>query len=432
MMWFFYAETLLIDRKIDLQLKIDGKVPGTLVGDPSKLSQILLNLLGNSIKFVEEGFIRLEINLKEVVDDRYNLEFKVQDTGIGMSKEQLTNIFQCFKQADAYTASKYGGTGLGLCIVKELVEKQGGEISAESHLGTGSTFKFTIPYKKGTSKNIPKQSLSTINTLKGKELLKGTGILVFEDNQMNQHLIQEQLTKWGCKVFVTSNADKGLGILKSQRIDLILMDLKMPDLNGFQISDMIRTDNKINQVPIIAVSADFTAKDEENCIAFGINDFLLKPYTLDELMKKLLKAKSNTSLSSDSKRLLSTQVITGKSSTKIDLQEVLDDCCGEMSVMEELIRLFKQNVYEFIGSVKINLKQGNLKEIGFAAHKLKAGLKMLKLEKLAELMVDMQATCEDEDELKVRSMYQDFLKYYPEYEAQIEKAFVELKKEKGN
>lgn len=425
----FLSQTLLVDRNIDLQLKIDSGIPGTLIGDPSKLSQILLNLLGNAIKFVEKGYIRLKVSLVKRDKEYYTLEFSVTDTGIGMSKEQLGDIFKCFKQADRHIYPKYGGTGLGLCIVKELVERQGGEISAESILGEGSTFKFTMPLKKGSSHNIPKQTLSTVTGLKGKELLNGTKILVFEDNIMNQHLIKEQLDKWGCRVYVTSNADKGLGILRTQQIDMILMDLKMPGLNGFQITELIRGDRHFEQVPIIAVSADFTAKDEENCIATGINDFLLKPYTLDELLKKLLKAKKHTGLPKESKALLKTGVITGNPATTVDLQGVLVDCCGEISVLEELIRLFKQNVYEFIGSVKIDLKQKNLKEIGFAAHKLKAGLKMLQLERLVDIMIQMQASSEAQDEIKLRALFETFLQQYPEYEKNIDSTFAEIKKQ---
>ncbi|KAA2216909.1 hybrid sensor histidine kinase/response regulator [Maribacter flavus] len=427
----FLSQTLLVDKNIDLQLKIDSGIPGTLIGDPSKLSQILLNLLGNAIKFVEKGYIRLEVSLLKQDEEEYILEFSVADTGIGMSKEQLGDIFKCFKQADRHIYPKYGGTGLGLCIVRELVERQGGEISAESIMGEGSTFKFTMPLKKGSSQNIRKQTLSTVTGFKGKELLNGTKILVFEDNTMNQHLIKEQLDKWGCRVYVTSNADKGLGILRTQQIDIVLMDLKMPGLNGFQITELIRGDKYLEKVPIIAVSADFTAKDEENCIATGINDFLLKPYTLDELLKKLLKAKKQ-GLPKESKALLKTGVITGNPATTVNLQGVLADCCGEIVVLEELIRLFKQNVYEFIGSVKIDLKQNKLKEIGFAAHKLKAGLKMLQLEKLVDIMIQMQASTEALDEIKLRALFETFLQQYPEYEKQIDSAFAQIKKQSNS
>lgn len=424
----FLCQTLLVDRNIDFQLKIDNNIPGTLVGDPSKLSQVLLNILGNAVKFVEKGHIRMEIKKAEKKLEGVPLEFVIEDSGIGMSKEQLRDIFKCFKQGDKETYSKYGGTGLGLCIVKEIIEKQGGWITAESEIGVGSTFKFALTFKKGASKNIPKSSLDTIHTQKGRDLLNGTRILVFEDNLMNQHLIQEQLNKWGCRVFVTSNADKGLGILKTQAIDLILMDLKMPDVNGFQLSTMIRANSQIKQVPIIAVSADFTAQDQENCIASGINDFLLKPYTLDELLKKLIKAKRQASFTEETKALLDTAVISRKKKDTVDMASVLKDCCGEVDVLEELIRLFKQNVYEFIGTTKIGLQQDTLEDVGFAAHKLKAGLRMLKLEGLADMMVAIQTSCERQEAIKIRSMFEDFLKSYPEYEKEIDSAFEEIKK----
>ncbi|RRQ48318.1 response regulator [Maribacter algicola] len=426
----FLCQTLLVDRNVDLQLKIDAKVPGILVGDPSRLSQILLNLMGNAIKFVEKGFIRLGITLLEQDQEDFKLQFSVEDSGIGMSKEQLGDVFKCFKQANGNIYQKYGGTGLGLCIVKELVERQGGEISVESFLGKGSTFKFTIPYRKGNSKNIPLKSSGKVTAVKGKEVLNGTKILVFEDNPLNQHLIKEQLDKWGCRVYVTSNVDNGLGILRTQQIDLILMDLKMPGLNGFQITEIIRGDAHMEQVPIIAVSADYTATDEEKCIASGINDFLLKPYTLDELLKKLLKAINQTALSKNSKDLLRRSVITGKASAAVDLLGVLEDCCGEISVLEELIRLFKQNVYEFIGTVKINIKQNNLKEIGFAAHKLKAGIKMLQLENLVSIVMDMQTYSEEGNEIKLRALFDEFLIRYPKYEKEIDTSLSILKTQK--
>lgn len=422
----FLCQTLIIDKNVDLKLEVDKKIPTTLVGDPSKLSQILLNLLGNSVKFVEKGFIKLKVEVLEQSKGDYVLLFNIEDTGIGISEEQLANIFQSFKQADRNTYYKYGGTGLGLSIVKELVEKQGGSINVTSKLGEGTSFKFTIPFAKGNLKNIPKTHRYNVNVKKGKELLNGTKILVFEDNKMNQHLIKEQLKRWGCKVFVTSEADNGIGILKTQSIDLILMDLKMPNMSGFEVSQKIRSDKTINQVPIIAISADFTAQDEENCITSGINDFLLKPYTLNELLVKMLKGKNERSLSKDSIALLKKEPIT-KSEKTLDLNGVLKDCCGEISVLEELIRLFKQNVYEFIGTVKIGLSHNNLDEIGLSAHKLKAGLTMLRLNDLTQMMVDMQENCKKENKEEVSNLFDMFLKYYPQSEKLINRSLEEIK-----
>ncbi|MGB3149407.1 MAG: ATP-binding protein [Maribacter sp.] len=425
----FLCKTLIVDKNVDLRATIDPKIPHTLVGDPSRLSQILLNLLGNAIKFVEKGHIELTINLKEKKGNTHVLDFKVTDTGIGISKSQLENIFESYKQAEKTTFSNYGGSGLGLSIVKEIIEKQGGQIDVISEVGKGTTFHFTIPFEKGSHLNIPKKTINTINVQKGKELLRGTRLLVFEDNLLNQHLISEQLHKWGCKVYVTADAQKGFHILQTQAIDLVLMDLKMPNMSGFEVAEKIRLNgNKnISGVPIIAISADFTAKDQEFCLVSGIDDFILKPYTLDELLLKVLKHKKEKALTEDSKNLLKQKTISVKQSSLIDLNRVFEDCFGEIEMLMELVRLFKQNVFEFIGSVKINLAHNNLKEVSLAAHKLKAGLAMMKAGHLRELIIAIETSCKNNDKSETSRLYEEFLVAYPKNEKAIDRELVILK-----
>lgn len=428
----FLCKTLILDKNVHLQATIDPEIPHTLLGDPSKLSQILLNLMGNAIKFVEKGHIKLTIDFKQKKGKDYVLNFKVADTGIGISKLQLKTIFESYKQADSSTYSKYGGSGLGLSIVKEIIEKQGGHIDVKSELGVGTTFQFTIPFEKGNELNIPKKVTTSINVNKGKELLRGTRFLVFEDNLLNQHLISEQLNKWGCKVYVTADAKKGLGILKSQSIDIVLMDLKMPGMSGFEITKTIRSieNSYINSVPIIAISADFTARDQESCVTSGIDDFILKPYTLDELLLKTLKQKKEKALTADSKALLKRNTIIVKQPIDINLDKVFEDCFGEIEILTELIRLFKQNVFEFIGAVKINLKNNNLKEVSLSAHKLKAGLAMINACHLRSLIVSIEASCKNNDDMEVARLYHEFLNAYPDNEKVINQQLAELKKNK--
>lgn len=425
----FLCTTLIVDKNVDLKATIDPKIPQTLVGDPSKLSQILLNLLGNAIKFVEKGHIKLTIQLKEKKGNNFILAFSVADTGIGISKSQLENIFESYKQADSNTFTNYGGSGLGLSIVKEIIEKQGGHIQVTSVLGTGTTFQFTVPFEKGNHFNIPKKAINTINVQKGKELLHGTRLLVFEDNLLNQHLISEQLNKWGCKVYVTADAQKGFHILKTQSIDLVLMDLKMPDMSGFEVTEKIRNSSghSINSVPIIAISADFTAQDQENCVASGIDDFILKPYTLDELLLKVLKHKKEKALTESSKTLLKQQTISAKKSTVINLNKVFEDCFGEIEMLTELVRLFKQNVFEFIGAVKISLANDDLKEVSLAAHKLKAGLAMMKADHLRNLIIEIESNCKSNNKTEVVRLYDEFLEAYPENEVAMDRELAKLK-----
>lgn len=426
----FLCQTLIVDKSVSLKVFIAPSVPKVLLGDPSKLSQVLLNLLGNAIKFVEKGNIKLDVALNALKQDDYLLQFTVADTGIGMSKEQLDIVFDSYQQADKGTFKKYGGTGLGLSIVKEIIIKQGGSIQVKSSLGEGTTFEFSIPFKKGNVHNIPKNKPKTISATQGRKLLGGTAILVFEDNELNQHLIGEQLRKWDCDVHVTSSVIKGISLLKTQHIDVILMDLKMPEMNGFDVSRRIRAleDNKISQTPIIAFSADFTADDQERCYAAGINDFLLKPYTLNELMIKLLKRKKERNLTQATLQLLKQETIVAKESDQVDLSLVLKECYGEIDMLEELIRLFKQNVLEFIGAVRIGISNDNFETIYAAAHKLKAGLALMNTNDLKQLINGIEGSCKNHEMSSLKGFFKQFLSLYPKKEALIDTAFENLKK----
>lgn len=426
----FLCQTLIVDKSVNLKIDIAPTVPKILIGDPSKLSQILLNLLGNSIKFVEKGNIKLSVDLKEQKTETYMLQFSVQDTGIGIPNEQLGHIFESYKQAEINTFQKYGGSGLGLSIVKEIIEKQGGTITVSSKLGVGTTFDFFIPFCRGSLRNIPQSQPESISTLKGKKLLGGTKILIFEDNKLNQHLISEQLNKWNCITYVTENQKEGLAILKTKEIDVVLMDLKMPEMSGFEISSSIRSlnDKKLSQIPIIALSADFTSQDKERCYEAGINDFLLKPYTLNELMIKLLKRKKERNLTQASLRLLKQETIISldKKEETIDLIALLEECDGELDMLQELVRLFKQNIYEFIGAVKIAITNHNYVEIHQAAHKIKAGLALLKTNQLKQVVISIEKSAKKSNVTEIKHLFNQFLEEYPLVEELIDQELAKL------
>lgn len=411
----FLCETLLVDSQVDLIIDIDENVPKIMKGDPSKLSQVLLNLVGNSIKFVNHGFIKLGVFVKELNENDYVLEFSITDTGIGISKEKINSIFERYSQAEKDTYIKYGGTGLGLSITKEIIEKQNGEINISSVVGKGTTVSFTLPFSKGDLNSLPIEQEKNLDVEEAKKLLKGAEIMVFEDNLMNQHLILEQLTKWGCNVHTNVTLKKGLTILAAKNIDLILMDLKMPNLNGFEVSKAIRSNENafIRNTPIVAFSADFTEQDGKDCESIGINDFLLKPYTLNDLMSIILKNKRKNKLTEEFGPILQKQMIEPKETTVVDLNSLLDDCFGELEMLNELIKLFKTNVLEFIGNVTIHIKTDNLVDIAFSAHKLKASFAMLKANGMRNLIVELEANCKANEPSKVKELYELFLNDYP-------------------
>ena len=426
----FLCETLVLDRKIELLIDIDENVPKIVKGDPSKLSQVLLNLLGNSVKFVENGFIKLEVFSKESSDNDCMLQFSVADTGIGISSKKVNTIFDQYTQAENDTSSKYGGTGLGLTITKEIIEKLNGEIEIESVLNKGTTVTFRLPYPYGSTTGVVNKSVNENNKLKDGKLLAGTEIMVFEDNQMNQLLIVEQLTKWGCKVHTDITLDKGLEILATNNIDLILMDLKMPNLNGFEVSKVIRgNDNSnINSIPIVAFSADFTERDSKECKEIGINDFLLKPYTLEDLMTAIVKNKRKKVEPLEFASILQKPMIESKETTVVDLTSLLKDCFGEIDMLNELVKLFKLNAIEFIGNVKVHLQTEDLNQIALSAHKLKAGFAMIKADGMRSLIVELEASCKSNKPNKVRELYQAFLNDYPLLEENLTDALKSLNK----
>lgn len=426
----FLCETLVLDRKIELLIDIDENVPKIIKGDPSKLSQILLNLLGNSVKFVHKGFIKLEVYTKEQINNECLIEFSVADTGIGISKEKIKTIFKGYTQAEDDTSKKYGGTGLGLTITKEIIDKLNGEIEIDSTLDSGTTVRFRMPYAIGHATTKPLKSSKKVTKKSNSGFLAGTEILVFEDNKMNQRLIIEQLTKWGCKVHADVDLDKGLYLLSSRKIDLILMDLKMPGQNGFEVSKAIRDhkNKKVNSVPIIAFSADFTEQDSKDCKEIGINDFLLKPYTLDDLMTTIIKNKKLNTDITDFTSILQKPMIEPKVTTLVDLNHLLKDCFGEIDMLNELIKLFKLNAIEFIGNVKIHLKTENLKEIALSAHKLKAGFAMIKADGMRKLIVELESSCKTNQPEKVKELYKVFLNDYPLLEDNLNSALVKMNK----
>lgn len=427
----YLCDTLITGKNIELITSIDKDIPKGLIGDPSKLSQILLNLVGNAVKFVEEGSIILSIELKKQRGNQLFLAFSIADTGIGISENNLEHIFDSYKQAEYDTQAKYGGSGLGLSIVKQIIDNLGGDISVNSKLGEGTTFRFMLPFQKGSIENIIEIASASGITNEDLKEVKGMQILVFEDNLINQKLIAQRLKSWSCQTYVTDNALYGLNLLETNQIDMVLMDLKMPDMNGFEVTQLIRNSRikSVNEIPIIAVSADFSHQDREKCLQNKINDFILKPYSPDELLTKLVKNKNRmkTTLTFESKTI-NPSIEVYADATKINLSMILEDCLGEMPLLEELVMLYKQNALEFIGIVKRNFDNEGLEEIAFAAHKIKSGLAMMQSKSLYTIVEQIQKICKTNGDRKHLSFLLNcFVEEYPLVENAIDEQIKALK-----
>jgi signal transduction histidine kinase/CheY-like chemotaxis protein len=262
------------EKKVPINLVISDNVPSLIMGDPTRLTQILINLIGNALKFTRQGSINVLVDAQNVDGQNTIITFKVQDTGIGISPEKIAEIFERFTQAKSDTSRKYGGTGLGLSIAKKLVELQAGTIGVESEKGQGSTFIFTIPYK--IAEGIEEEAKIKPEKVKKINVENKVNILVVEDNLLNQKLAGLMLKDLGFDFDICDNGKLAVEKLKTNIYSLILMDIQMPEMNGYETTEHIRDELKLT-TPIIAMTAHALPGEREKCISFGMTDYISKP-----------------------------------------------------------------------------------------------------------------------------------------------------------
>ena len=271
-------------KGIALNCEIAPNVPQLLSGDPVRLNQILTNLINNAIKFTEKGEVKLSVDIISEDDKTINLRFVVQDTGIGIAEDKIESVFESFTQASSDTTRKYGGTGLGLTISRQLIELQGGTISLVSKLGAGSSFSFVLPVKRA------EKSVASERNIEQTEVpgMDHVNILLAEDNLINQKVASKLLFKKGAQVDIANNGSEVLDMLEKKKYDIILMDINMPVLDGFETTQCIRQSNsRFKRIPIIALTASALASEKAKCIEMGMDDYLSKPFKAEELFEKI-------------------------------------------------------------------------------------------------------------------------------------------------
>ncbi len=277
------------EKGIPLKLELDNTIPEILIGDPYRLGQILLNLAGNAIKFTEKGSVVVSVLPLSKDDENVRLRFSVVDSGIGIAKDKLEHIFDMFTQESSSTTRKFGGTGLGLAICKKLVELQGGSIHVESEPGKGSIFSFILNYNIGKIKLASDQQIETIIDI-GKQL-KNLRILLAEDNEFNQIVAVDTLESAieGVKIDVALNGVEAVAMVNQNEYDVVLMDIQMPEMDGHEATKKIRSSSieRINSIPIIAMTASVIKAEVDKCFESGMNEFVGKPFSIDELLEKI-------------------------------------------------------------------------------------------------------------------------------------------------
>lgn len=365
-------------KGISLGFTWEGEKPDALTGDPLRLKQILINLINNAVKFTEKGEVVLKVKTGRVSNQKFDMEIRVADTGIGMSKENQKIIFDEFVQAENQTGKKYSGTGLGLAIVKKLVELQAGKISVKSEPGKGTELTVNIAYPEGKMENIRKTEWEIPSI---PETLKQLVVLIADDEEFNRYLLKGILKKWGTSFQEVKNGEEAVKASSRKKFDVILMDLHMPEMNGIEAAKtIIETQPGIT---IVATSAANDQMDRKACEKAGMKGFLLKPFSekdLFETLVSLVPAENRATHESGQ--------------PKIDVGELSRLANGDQNFLREMILLFIKSMDTGIENITEAIQKKDWKSVFENAHKMAAPCKHMQathlynnikqLEKLAQ------------------------------------------------
>jgi PAS domain S-box-containing protein len=354
-------ETKIQEKNLQLITQYDSKIPEVLLGDPVRLNQIILNLVSNAVKFTNKGSITVSINLISQDEEKATIEFQVVDTGIGIKTTKIEKIFENFQQATNTTSRLYGGTGLGLAIVKQLVEAQGGTIDIKTKVNKGSTFSFVLDFQKTTIDAVHEPEILELDST-----IKNTKILVVEDMELNQLLMKTLLDDFGFECDITANGKLAIEKLKTKTYDIILMDLQMPEMNGFEATEYIRKKMK-SEIPIIALTADVTSADVEKCKEVGMNDYIAKPVDERLLYSKLI--------SFSKKPVVIIEHIKGQDPAKdkikyVDMSYLMKLTKSDPKLMTQMINAYLKQTPPLIVAMKKSLKDKDWKMLQSAVHKM--------------------------------------------------------------
>lgn len=368
-------------KSLQFRFVFDSEIHETVIGDSLRFSQVFNNLLSNAIKFTSTGSVELSAKLLRSDNENQSIRFSVSDTGIGFDSSKEEDVFKKFVQADDSIARKHGGSGLGLFITKELVEKMGGKIVAHSEPNVGSLFTVELSFIKAKASQIDSKDKQQIQ-------LKGKRILFAEDNPVNALYLRTLLEKNGVVCESAENGEEAVNLCKLSEFDLILMDIQMPIMDGISASKIIREELKLT-TPIIAQSANTVQKDIDACYAVGVNDYLAKPFTEDQLLNKLaivLNFGLEVNLNSNSKTLTTKKPVEQlQNSFSAIKSKALELSGNKTEQANKLIDLFKRELPKNITSLKHAFATKNKTDINKIGHKIKSSFRLFQLIDAADL-----------------------------------------------
>lgn len=362
------------EKGIVLKASISPEADVVLLGDPVRLNQILINLISNAVKFTQIGEIKISVDIDHTLGNTHYIKIVVTDTGVGVPEEKLDHIFESFTQADESVTRRYGGTGLGLSIVKQLVELQNGSIVVKSEETKGTTFNVIIPYESGQAEDLVRPVLSKTTRHYS---FKGFKVLLVEDNDINRLYALNILKKCQCEVDGAENGYIALERLKSNNYDLILMDIQMPVMDGYEATRNIRGGFKPpkNSIPIVALTANAIKGDNEKCLEAGMNDYLYKPFQPEDLLKILSKFAGGESAINKYNNHQQQEKIT-------NLSYLISVCDNDRVFIQDMIDTFISTTPPTINEMQKWVNKAEWHKVAGLAHKLKPTITFMGLESL--------------------------------------------------
>jgi PAS domain S-box-containing protein len=360
------------EKKLQLNYAVDEKLNRILMGDPVRLNQILINLISNAVKFTHAGSILINCTIDQEQKDTCWVRIEVTDTGVGIPTEKLNTIFESFSQADASVTRRYGGSGLGLTIVKQLVELQHGKITVQSTEHRGSTFTVVVPYTPGKASAVTQSALKA-KTFIDDSSVKELHVLLVEDNDINRLYAKSILKNWKCVVDIAENGLVAIEKVKNNCYDVVLMDVQMPVMDGYEATKAIRLmDAPKHETLIVALTANATKTDVEKCLASGMNDYLPKPFTPEDLHRKIvdeLKIRSGKH-KQDPPKIPTT-------GSKFDLTYLRSISNDNEDFITEMVQTFIQSMPGTLCEMGACLDEENWERLSKLAHQIKPSFTLL-------------------------------------------------------
>ena len=384
------------EKALTFSVILPPKLPRTLVGDPLRLEQVLGNLISNAIKFTEQGEVTLETRLISVDESSARIEFSIRDSGIGMGERELNEVFEAFTQADGSTTRKYGGSGLGLAICQRLVTLMGGEITVESAPDAGSRFDFQLELPLARPDEVAEYAPSPADE-PPPPLFERRRVLLVEDNRTNQQVARELLEGVGLEVALAENGAVALNVLEHDAFDLVLMDIQMPEMDGYRATEAIRHQSRFADLPIIAMTAHALSGDRERCLRAGMNDHIAKPIeprllyqTLSHWLPVDGETAVNPTIEPDTTPLPTT--LPG-----IDLELALTKVRGNHRLLRKLLVEFHQDHHDAGRRLSAALEEGQDEEAQRIAHTLKGAAGALGAVILSQAAAALEGTLKREE-----------------------------------